>query len=230
MEGRPWCFDQHLLVLNELSGNEQPAKVPLTLSPFWVCIYHLPFNCRADEDIRPITAALGSVLCIEPDGLGLNNYRRVKVLLDINQPLRRIQKVKGKDGSVLSIEFKYERLPFFCFLCGIIGHGEKDCPNTDDDPQNCNFGLGLWLKASPRKGRSRYLEEEAQVMANRKLSFVSKVSNTPSGSLPHEWMGVVITMSVRWGRILKVLVKLRWTCMRRRKVGRSLWVQVNTSA
>lgn len=28
--------------------------------------------------------------------------------------------------SIESIEFKYERLTFFCFLCGMMGHGEKD--------------------------------------------------------------------------------------------------------
>ncbi|XP_010674813.1 uncharacterized protein LOC104890894 [Beta vulgaris subsp. vulgaris] len=161
MEGRPWCFDQHLLVLNELSGDEQPTKIPLNLSPFWVRIYHLPFNCRSDNDVRAITVALGLVLSIEPDALGLNKYRRVKVLLDVNKPLRRIQKIKGKNGTTLTIEFKYERLPYFCFKCGVMGHGEKDCPSALDDPQDGNFGWGLWLKASPRKGRSRYLEEEA---------------------------------------------------------------------
>lgn len=159
LEGRPWCFDQSLLVLNELSGNEQPEKVPLSFSPFWVRIYHLPFNCRSDNDMRAIMTALGHVITIEPDALGLSKFRRVRLMLDINKPLRRTQKIRGKDGRIITVDFKYELLPFFCFMCGMMGHGEKDCPSQEEDETNCNLGWGLWLKASPRKGRIKYLEE-----------------------------------------------------------------------
>lgn len=34
LDDRPWCFDQHLLALNEITGNEQPSQVPLSCSPF----------------------------------------------------------------------------------------------------------------------------------------------------------------------------------------------------
>lgn len=33
------------------------------------------------------------------------------------------------------IQFKYERLPSFCFHCGKIGHTEKFCENLFDNPQ-----------------------------------------------------------------------------------------------
>lgn len=183
LEGRPWCFDQHLLVLNEMSGNEQPIQVPLFFSPFWMRIYHLPFNCRSHDDICAITASLGTVLEVESSGLGLDNFCRVKLMLDIRKPLRRSQRIKGKDGNVISIDFKYERLPFFCFMCGIMGHSENDCLLLTDDDEDCSLGWGLWLKASPRKGRMKYLEEEAQILASRKLLFVGKNKESTSSSV-----------------------------------------------
>ena len=30
------------------------------------------------------------------------------------------------------IEFKYERLNIFCFICGLLGHTEKLCPKLYD--------------------------------------------------------------------------------------------------
>lgn len=60
--GRPWCFDQKLLVLKEITCNEQPFDVSLTQSPFWIRIKHLPFNCHADGDVRAIVSSMGEIL------------------------------------------------------------------------------------------------------------------------------------------------------------------------
>lgn len=49
---------------------------------------------------------------VESEGLRLDNYCRVKILLDIGKSLRRSQRIKGKDGRVITIDYKYERLPF----------------------------------------------------------------------------------------------------------------------
>ncbi|KAL2932432.1 Helicase SEN1 [Bienertia sinuspersici] len=46
-------------------------------------------------------------------------------MLDISKPLRRVQRIKNKAGQIMLIDYKYERLPFFCFLCGFMGHNEK---------------------------------------------------------------------------------------------------------
>lgn len=36
LEGRPWCFDNILILLKEADGEEQPDQVTLHQSPFWV--------------------------------------------------------------------------------------------------------------------------------------------------------------------------------------------------
>ena len=54
----------------------------------------------------------------------------------------------------LSIQqrYPYERLPHFCFRCGIIGHGTKSCDLTWDDEangqvvKNSELPYGTWLK------------------------------------------------------------------------------------
>ncbi|XP_021866524.1 uncharacterized protein [Spinacia oleracea] len=71
MAGRPWCFEQCLLILNDITSNEQPNAVVLNNSPFWVRIENLPFNCRSDAHIKAIAANIGGLLEIEEDILGL---------------------------------------------------------------------------------------------------------------------------------------------------------------
>ncbi|KAL2927589.1 Gag polyprotein [Bienertia sinuspersici] len=63
-------------------------------------------------------------------------------MLDITKPLRRSQSIKNKKGRVVTINYKYERPPLFCFICGVMGHGEKDCPNGEDEETGENFEWG----------------------------------------------------------------------------------------
>lgn len=77
--------------------------------------------------MRAVASVLGEVLDIETDELGLETYRKIKLMLDVSKPLRRVQRVRGKDGRKIHISFQFERLFFFCFLCSIMGLGEKDC-------------------------------------------------------------------------------------------------------
>lgn len=69
-----WCFDQHFLMLNEITWNEQPSQVLLSYSPFWVRIYNISFNCRINEDVKTICVSIGTLMDIENDELGLEKY------------------------------------------------------------------------------------------------------------------------------------------------------------
>ncbi|XP_021736450.1 uncharacterized protein LOC110703000 [Chenopodium quinoa] len=155
--GRSWCWDNNLIVLNEVHGDEQPEQVNLQLSPFWVRVCKLPFNCRSDEYVKALVTGLGELIELEPDALGLNRYRRVQVLIDVDKPLRRYQRVGDKGGNEIKIEFKYERLPYLCFACGVIGHSEKDCLMVSEEEKEKRLGWGLFLRASPRKGKAKEL-------------------------------------------------------------------------
>ena len=54
-------------------------------------------------------------------------FMRIRVDIPIDKPLRRGANVVNSNGDKFWVIFKYERLPNFCFLCGILGHDEKHC-------------------------------------------------------------------------------------------------------
>nr|POF19193.1 hypothetical protein CFP56_65976 [Quercus suber] len=72
---------------------------------------------------------------------------RIRVELSIDKPLRRGGNMMSLDGEKFWVNFKYERLPTFCFLCGKLGHDDKHCldfSNWQSTPKQ----YGEWLKAS----------------------------------------------------------------------------------
>ena len=75
---------------------------------------------------------------------------RIRVRLDVTKPLCRGTKARLDKGHETWISFNYERLPNFCYWCGLLSHSDKDCPQwllnkevlRTEDQQ-----FGPWLKA-----------------------------------------------------------------------------------
>lgn len=77
-------------------------------------------------------------------------YFRIKILVDVTTPLKRGLFFQGVEGSKQWLPVAYERLPTYCFLCGILGHGEVNCPKRYEEgfiePEG-NLPYGSWLRA-----------------------------------------------------------------------------------
>ncbi|XP_019102985.1 uncharacterized protein LOC109133730 [Beta vulgaris subsp. vulgaris] len=177
--GRPWTFDQSLVILNEIDGKAQPSNISLTHCPFWVRLYNLPMDSRTERRIKLIGGGLGTVVEVDHDGIAWDKSARLKILLDVTKPLRRIQQIRRREGHVVFIDVKYERLPNFCYGCGILGHIERDCLDITDEEREQEKQWGSWLRASPRRGRIK-MEEEVKIFRScaRNLKFSPPNSRT----------------------------------------------------
>ena len=64
------------------------------------------------------------------------NYMRIRVSIDVRKPLKRRMRLKKSGGDWVWIDFKYERLQVFCFICGLLGHTERQCLSLYDYPDD----------------------------------------------------------------------------------------------
>lgn len=78
--------------------------------------------------MKAIGDNIGMFIKIDQSGvMGIDKLVRVRVLLDVRKPLVFCVRVKMKNGVEEIFDVKYERPPLFCFFCGKVGHGSKDC-------------------------------------------------------------------------------------------------------
>jgi hypothetical protein len=79
------------------------------------------------------------------NGMAIGKCLRIKVKWELAKPLMRGTMVEvDEKGRKLWCPIGYEFLPDFCFICGIIGHVDKECDrklSKGEEPQ-----YGKWLK------------------------------------------------------------------------------------
>lgn len=61
------------------------------------------------------------------EGIGVNKSLRIRTIIDLRKPIMREVELSMKGGTKESFKVAYDKLPLFCYVCGMLGHGEKDC-------------------------------------------------------------------------------------------------------
>ncbi|KAH9782561.1 hypothetical protein KPL71_008951 [Citrus sinensis] len=148
LTGGPWHFDRALLVLTEPKGIGELTKQSFTHTAFWIQIHNVPIACMEKELIQELGGMIGAVEEIETDENGecLGEFARIRVLINITLPLKKILFLKQEGESDIQMPVVYERLPDFCYCCGIIGHQYKECAKFQGQ-QKEQLPYGGWMKA-----------------------------------------------------------------------------------
>ena len=153
LEGRPWKFDSDLFSMADFDGRTPPSELEFEKVAFWVRMYNMPLACMSREMGQRIGASMGDVEEVDVDevGVGWGEFLRVRIVLDLTKPLSRGRFLKLRDRTIW-ITFRYERIPRFCFKCGVIRHGGRGCvrPGGRKLQENENMQeFGPWLRVSP---------------------------------------------------------------------------------
>ncbi|CAL1382562.1 unnamed protein product [Linum trigynum] len=132
----PWIFDNFMLVLARWEDPTPPVADRLRWAPMALQIWKVPFECFTEKIAWRLGSSLG-VLHDPPtlhrsDALG-GLYVRAVPVLDLTAPLLdgitagHVDQTRG--NFVASV--KMEKVPHFCFLCGVIGHIGENCPRKE---------------------------------------------------------------------------------------------------
>ncbi|KAF5471373.1 hypothetical protein F2P56_008182 [Juglans regia] len=150
IKGRPWSFDRWLLCLQVFEGNMSINEVVFNKEEFWVHAYNIPLSSMTYEVGTQIGGCIGRVLTVQVDerGIGWGKFLRIRVEVNISEALQR-GVFLSYAGKKTWIPFKYERLPTFCFKCGVIKHAKSGCLVSSLGDSKLQYGA--WLRAPASK-------------------------------------------------------------------------------
>lgn len=122
-----------------------------------VQVYELPIRFVSENILQSIGMYIGKYVKADPSSLAgtWKPYVCIRVSINIGKPLKQRMRIKREGWNWIWIDFRYERLENFCFVCGIQGHVERECSVVYANPdKQMEKYYGVWLKAPNRNVRN----------------------------------------------------------------------------
>uniref|UniRef100_A0A803QJ80 Reverse transcriptase domain-containing protein n=1 Tax=Cannabis sativa TaxID=3483 RepID=A0A803QJ80_CANSA len=154
IEGSPWTFNRVVLIFQRLKEGDSPREIVLKELDIWVQLHDVKSGFRTDRLVRDASNYVGSFIEADKKNFKGNwrGYLKARVTIDVEKPLKRRMKVRTVGKEWFWVNFKYERVPLFCFICGIIGHSERFCEELFVKPiADIVKPYGEWMRANPIK-------------------------------------------------------------------------------
>ncbi|KAL9416875.1 hypothetical protein AB3S75_039958 [Citrus x aurantiifolia] len=168
--GGPWHFDNALIVFSEPKGVGDVKKQAFTHTSFWVQLHNVPLMCMDKYAIQKLGSLIGKVEEVDNDEGGecIGPIFRTRISVNVTKPLKKILFLQQEDGAKTPIRIQYERLPDFCFCCGLVGHQYRECLKYKGQPKE-KLAYGAWLKAltvaewsRKNRGKGKWSREHQQ--------------------------------------------------------------------
>lgn len=152
LETGTWAIKGAILNLKPWSLNLPLGEVDFSICHFWVQIHNILPNRMNIDNITRIGNFIGQFCNLEdaPQLHRACKFVWVRAAVDTRYALIPGSYITREDDSKLWLQFKYEKLPDFCYHCGKLDHAEAACPEertpTSQSPLS-EGRYGSWLRA-----------------------------------------------------------------------------------
>ncbi|XP_039815268.1 uncharacterized protein LOC120678182 [Panicum virgatum] len=181
LAGSPWMVGRHAVILQAYDESLKPSDVSFDKMEIWVRILNLPFGWMNARRGARAAGLIGKVVKLDVygDGEASGPFLRARVKIEADKPLRRGVMLKtDRKANPDWFDIQFEKLPFFCFSCGVMGHLTLECPNPA--PRNALGKLPYEVKLRAPEEKRRKPLSFGQAAAE---SYGSSSARTPpSGS------------------------------------------------
>ncbi|KAL3813153.1 hypothetical protein ACJIZ3_014421 [Penstemon smallii] len=171
LEGGPWSFKKRLVVLNSVLPDANPVNIDLRWCEFYVHIMGLPLAKYNKSMVEKICSKLGKLISIQASSFMM---------------------ISNDRGDLIVATFKYERLPNFCYRCGLLDHVFGKCPRRyeeDEETSPDELPYGPWLRA-PNSGKP---QSNSWQSSTGTYVFGNSTSHPAASTFPnHKVIGVYI--------------------------------------
>ncbi|KAE8655191.1 hypothetical protein F3Y22_tig00117034pilonHSYRG01176 [Hibiscus syriacus] len=143
----PPCANKHGLSHDALA-------TPWQTFVLLVHIHDIPIDFMSSKVAKVMGDFIGYFLEYDSSStsVGYRRVMRIRVRVDIRVALKRKKKLILSNGKHHFVRFEYDRPTFFCFLCGILGHGESYYPlHFTEGGQDLQLGLDASLRVPPSR-------------------------------------------------------------------------------
>jgi hypothetical protein len=175
-----------MLILERAQLGMQLEHIDLNHVNRWVQVHDLPMGFMRETVGIKLANYIGAFVEYDKNNNSSfwRQHMRIRVRIDVRNPLKKDYKVKDKGGAWCTVKFKYEKLGIFCFVCGVMGHAENKCEILYAKDQDDGVrGWSTEIRADPRRqgGRitSKWLTEEKRGKTEHGGSMMAGQSSFP---------------------------------------------------
>jgi sporulation protein YlmC with PRC-barrel domain len=177
----PWTFRGWGVLIEDYDGLSDLEKFVFDDDVYvWAQIHGIPELYRKKEVVDDLARRVGKVKEVQmtPKLFYDGNYVRIRVRIDISRPLMRFVSLTMPEGK-RRLAVKYEKIPFFCKRCGLLGHDHEECGDGVWTEQQLQYGS--WMLAVRRASQPTLAPRRFTPRAPVRGGFAGRVESHSAG-------------------------------------------------
>jgi hypothetical protein len=167
--------------VEDYDGLGDPAEFVFSGLFVWAQIHGIPELYRKEEVVDDLARRIGKVKEVQmvPKLFFEGNYVRLRVRIEVAKPLLRFVSLTTPEGKK-RLAVKYEKMPFFCKRCGLIGHDHEECGDGVWEEKQLQYGT--WMLATRRANQPMPAPRQSMDRARFRGGFAGRgMANSANG-------------------------------------------------